>query len=231
MPLPIKGIQKTSLIDYPGKLSAVIFLGGCNFRCPFCHNSELVLNPEKLPTISEEEVLKFLESRKRWIDGVVFGGGEPTIYNDLPFFIEKIKKLGFPVKLDTNGTNPVMLRQLIRADLLDYIAMDIKAYLSKYEAAAGVKGWIMDVKESVKDIMSSGIPYEFRTTMLPKLHSESDILEIGEWLRGAERFVLQQFRPVNTLDPAYLKEKLYSLEKLESFAEKLRPIIKHVEVR
>ncbi len=231
MPLPIKGLQKTSLIDYPGKLASVIFVGGCNFRCPFCHNAEIVLNPDKMPDISEEETLKFLESRKKWVEGVVLTGGEPTIHKDLPYFIEKIKKLGYPVKLDTNGTNNVMLRQLIKAGFLDYIAMDIKAPPPKYEAAAGVSGGLIDIKESVKDIMASGIKYEFRTTVVPKLHTEADIIEIGKWLNGADKFVIQQFRPVTPINPDYKMEKAYPRTKLDDFADKLRPFIKHVEVR
>jgi pyruvate formate lyase activating enzyme len=228
------------LIDYPGKLSSVIFVGGCNFRCPFCHNSELVLNPDKMPDISEDEVLGFLKSRKEWVEGVVITGGEPTMHRELPYFIEKIKGLGIPVKLDTNGTNNVMLRQLINSGLLDYIAMDIKAPLSKYEAAAGMSkaadavgshGGLIDIKESVKDIMSSNVKYEFRTTVVPRLHKEADIIEIGQWLKGADKFVIQQFRPMTPIDPDYRMEKAYPRNKLDDFAEKLRPFFKRVEVK
>jgi len=231
MPLPIKGLQKTSLIDYPDRLSAVIFLGGCNYRCPFCHNSELVLNPDKMPTITEEEILAFLKSRKQWVEGVVITGGEPTIHQGLPYFIEKVKQLGFPVKLDTNGTNSAMLRQLIKAGYLDYIAMDIKAPFLKYAEASGIENGAVDVKESVKDVMSSGVKYEFRMTVVPRLHKEADIIEIGQWLNGAEKFVLQQFRPVSPINPDYKMEKPYPRSKLDDFAEKLRPFIKHAEVR
>ncbi len=239
MSLPIKGLQKTSLIDYPGKLASVIFVGGCNFRCPFCHNAELVLNPEKMPGISEEEVLAFLKSRKGWVEGVVITGGEPTIHRELPYFIEKVREIGIPVKLDTNGTNNVMLRQLIKAGFLDYIAMDIKAPPSKYEAAAGMSAasaaglscGLIDIKESVKDIMSSGLKYEFRTTVVPRLHKEADIIEIGQWLKGADKFVLQQFRPMTPIDTDYRIEKPYPRAKLDDFADKLRPFIKRVEVR
>jgi pyruvate formate lyase activating enzyme len=231
MALPIKGIQKTSLIDYPDRLSAVLFVGGCNFRCPFCHNKELVLGPEKLPDISEEEVLEFLKSRKEWVEGVVITGGEPCLYKELPFFIEKIKKLGFSVKLDTNGTNSVMIRQLIKSGYLDYIAMDIKAPPAKYAAAAGVSGGLIDVRESVKDIMNSGLSYEFRTTVVPRIHTEEDIIEIGQWLKGAEKYVLQQFRPITTVEESYMKERPYPQEKIEQIADRLRPLIKRVEVR
>jgi len=231
MPLPIKGLQRTSLIDYPGKLSAVVFLGGCNYRCGFCHNSELVLRHDRMPDISEEEVLAFLKSRKDWVEGVVIGGGEPTIHQGLPYFIEKIKQLGFPVKLDTNGTNSTMLRQLIKAGYLDYIAMDIKAPFLKYAEASGIENAAVDVKESVKDIMNSGVAYEFRMTVVPRLHKEADIIEIGQWLKGADKFVLQQFRPSSTINPDYRLEKPYPRERLDSLAEKLKPFIKHVEVR
>jgi len=233
MPLPIKGLQKTSLLDYPDRLSCVVFVGGCNFRCPFCHNSELVLNPDNIPNISEDEVLAFLKSRKDWVEGVVITGGEPTIHRDLPAFIEKVKALRFAVKLDTNGTNNVMLRQLIKAKLLDYIAMDIKATPAKYAEAAGVaaNAGLIDIRESVQDIMNSGVKYEFRTTVIPKLHSEADILELGQWLKGAERYALQQFRPITPIDSGYKFESRYPQERLERFADKLAPLIKRVEVR
>jgi len=231
MALPIKGLQKTSLIDYPGKLASVIFVGGCNFRCPFCHNSELVLNPEKVPDIPEDEIIAFLKSRKEWVEGVVITGGEPTIHKELPYFIEKVKALGIPVKLDTNGTNNLMLRQMMNAGFLDYIAMDIKAPPEKYEDAAGVAGGMMDIKESIADIMSSRVKYEFRTTVLPKLHTEADMMEIGKWLKGADKFVIQQFRPMTPIDHSYKFEKPYPREKLDAMAEKLRPFFKRVEMR
>jgi pyruvate formate lyase activating enzyme len=255
MPLPIKGLQKTSLLDYPDRLSCVVFIGGCNFRCPFCHNSELVLHPESMPDISEDEVLKFLKSRKGWMDSVVLTGGEPTLYSELPYFMEKVKQLGFAVKLDTNGTNSTMLRQLIKANLVDYIAMDIKAPMPKYKEAAGVPnepqpaspvrtessdsvaaaagqlGFLVEVKESVADIMNSRVKYEFRTTVIPRLHSEADVLAIAEWLKGADRFVIQQFRPVTPINPDFKFEKRFTQEQLERMADKARQFVKHVEVR
>jgi len=198
--MQIGGLQKLTLIDYPDKLACTVFLIGCNFRCPWCYSGELVL-PEKnkkqfYPVksdrvgakqfngarISEKEFFNFLKKRKDKLEGVVICGGEPTINKELPNFIKKIKKLGFLVKLDTNGSNPKMLKKLIAEHLLDYIAMDIKAPLSqdKYEKATGVKINLEDIKKSIDIIKNSGIEHEFRTTVVPSIHTKEDIIQIAK---------------------------------------------------
>jgi pyruvate formate lyase activating enzyme len=229
--LEIKGLQKLSVIDYPGKTCAVVFLGGCNFRCPFCQNPELVLAPEKLPNMPQDEFFAFLQERKKWLDGVCITGGEPCIHQDLPEFIKKIKSMDFLVKLDTNGSNPGMLEQLLKEKLLDYIAMDIKAPLDRYDKAAGVKVDRGRILKSIDLIRNSGVDYELRSTILPKLHTDRDIIAIGEWLNGSKRFFMQQFRAEKTIDPEFRKEKSFKPEELERFKEMLRTYFKEVGVR
>ncbi len=190
----IKGLQKLSLIDYEPNSVATIFVGGCNFRCGFCHNPDLVLHSRELRTIKEEEVLAFLEKRKKWLDGVCITGGEPTLYTDLPFFISKIKEKSFLVKLDTNGYNPLMIKRLVEKKLLDYIAMDIKTSLDDYENVVGVKVDINQIKKSIELIKNSGIDYEFRTTVVPRLITKENVVKIGKLLKGSKKYVLQNFR-------------------------------------
>jgi pyruvate formate lyase activating enzyme len=224
--IPIKGVEKTSLIDYPGKISAVVFLGGCNFRCPFCHNRELVLDHENLDSIPEEEVLRFLESRREWLDGVVISGGEPTLYKELPGFLEKVKGLGYLVKVDTNGTNPGMLKGLMEKGLVDYIAMDIKGPMEKYQNVAGVSADTERIKESISLVISSDLQHEFRSTILPGLHTKDDVVAMAKMLAGAEKFYLQQFRPRNTLDPELNKAKPFEEKEMRELRDLCR---EHVE--
>ena len=231
MGISIKGLQKLSAIDYPGKTCAIVFLPDCNFRCPFCQNPDLIERPGELEAISEEEVIDLVKSRRKWIDGVCITGGEPCIHKDLPDFIRKVKQAGFLIKLDTNGTNPGMLRELLKEGLLDYIAMDIKAPLEKYREAAGVEVDKEAIQKSVKLIMGSGVDYEFRTTVLPRLHSRDDMEAIGKWLHGAERYRIQGFRPENCLDRSFRKEGTFSKEELEELALIARKHIRNVEVR
>lgn len=216
--IEIKGLQKTSLIDYPGKISAVVFLGGCNLRCPYCFNRELVLNPERVKTVPREDFFAFLESKRKWLDGVVVGGGEPGIHKDLPDFLAKIKKLGFLVALETNGTNPGMLKRLIKNKLVDYIAMDIKAPLERYEKVVKVKVDTGKIKESIKLIINSTIDYEFRSTILPRLHNKEEIIEMAKLVKGARVYYLQRFRPLEPLlNPAFHREKPFSEQEMEEF--------------
>jgi len=224
--IPIKGLEKSSLIDYPGKVSAVVFLAGCNFRCPFCHNRELVLSPQGMKSIPENEILDFLGERKKWLDGVVVTGGEPTIYKDLPEFLKKLKGLGYPVKLDTNGSNPKMLKEVMEKGLVNYIAMDIKGPLEKYEKSAGMKANTENIKESIKLIINSGIGHEFRSTVLPELHTKEDVQEMARLVKGADKFYLQQFRPKNTLDPAFEGKRPFSEKEMQEMRELCR---KHVD--
>ena len=189
--MKISGFQKLSLVDFDGHISATIFVSGCNFACPFCHNSGLVAGSE--PDLNENEILEYLKKRFGILDGVCISGGEPTLYPDLPEFIEKIKKIGYTIKLDSNGTNPQMLKSLVEKKLIDYIAMDIKNSFSKYSNTIGKDFDTNILNESIKYIMTCGIDYEFRTTLVKELHSPKDIEDIAKMIQGAKRYYLQKF--------------------------------------
>jgi pyruvate formate lyase activating enzyme len=231
--MKIKGFIKNTLIDYPGKIAAMIFLPNCNFRCSFCFNPELIFDSEKLKDIKEEEILCFLKKQKKWIDGVVISGGEPTLHNDLPEFIKKIKDIGYLVRIYTNGANPEMLKQLIDDKMIDSIAMDIKAPLTEedYETVTNIKGMLERVKKSILLIMKSNLEYEFRTTVVPSVHSEKDIEEIAKHIRGAKLFVLQKFLPDNALDDKLKKLKTQSNEEMEKLAKIAEKYVKNVKWR
>lgn len=226
----IHGFNKLTLLDYPGRLACTIFLGHCNFRCPFCHNAGLVLSPEREPVIPEEEILKTLRKRKGILEGVCITGGEPTMSESLPAFIKKIKELGYPVKLDTNGTHPAMLRQMAEQGLLDYVAMDIKNSPEKYSETAGVPRVDMDsVCESVDYLMSGVVDYEFRTTVVKELHKKEDIQKIGKWISGSRRYFLQAYKETEqVIRPVYSS---YSREQLENYRQMLLNEISQVEIR
>jgi len=231
MGLVFKGIQKTTLIDFPRHVACTLFLSKCNFRCGYCYNTSLVLEQETGISLSEQNVFDFLEERKNFLDGVCITGGEPTLHSELPGFCKKIKEKGFLVKLDTNGTNPKMLEFLVKKNLVDFIAMDIKAPEEKYSKICGAKADLEKIKKSIELIKNSGIDYEFRTTLVPLL-SEKDLLSIGELLKGSKKFVLQQFhKDMALLNPEFKKLEPYSKEKLEEFAEKLRPFFESIEIR
>ncbi len=196
----ISGFHKTTLLDYPGCIAAAIFTGGCNFRCPFCHNSGLVQDPFKEGLVPEDEVLAFLDKRKKILKGVCITGGEPTLQPDLPDFIGKVRKMGYRVKLDTNGYRPEVLRELLESGLLDYAAMDIKNCPEKYGAAAGIippgnaGGFELGkIEESIKLLLDGQIDYEFRTTVVKELHTVEDIAAIGAWVKGTPAYYLQKF--------------------------------------
>jgi len=229
--MEIKGFIPVSLLDYPGKICSIIFLPHCNFHCPYCQNPDLIIAPEKIETIPIDEILSYLKEKKKWIDGVCLTGGEPCLHKDLPELIEKIKSLGLLIKLDTNGTNPKMLEQLLVKKLLDYIAMDIKAPKEKYELITKTKVNMNYIERSVQLIKNSGIDYEFRTTVLPALHSEQDIIEIGKWLVGSKKYFLQQFRAEKTLDLAFQNEKPFSKEEMLRLCEIAKPYFEKCEVR
>lgn len=226
----IAGIQKTTLIDYPGKIAATVFLSGCNFRCPWCYSSELVL-PEKIkkqPKISKKEFFSFLNKRKGLLDAIVICGGEPTINEDLPDFIREIKKLGFLVKLDTNGSNPEMLRQLISERSIDYIAMDIKLPKKRYsELFLNID----DIQKSIDILKKDNIDYEFRSTVLPKVHTKKDILSMAKWISGAKKYYLQNFKPEKTIDPKFEQAKSYSEEDLDSIKQEIIPFFETCGIR
>jgi len=243
--IEIGGLQKVTLIDYPGKLACTVFLIGCNFSCPWCYNPELVL-PEKIKKhkkISEKYFFEFLKQRKGLLEGVAICGGEPTINKKLPNFIKKIKKLGYAVKLDTNGSNPKMLKNLVNEKLIDYVAMDIKTPLaqfsislprrqagnfpacarvsagrrfSKYDKATGVKADLNKIKKSIEIIKNSGIDYEFRTTVVPGVHTKEDILQIAKEITPAKKYYLQNFQPEKTINPKFEKIRPFSQNQLKN---------------
>ncbi len=186
----IGGLQKLTLLDFPGHVACTVFLQGCNFRCPFCHNASLVLGTDG---ISEEEILRFLKKRQGLLDGVAITGGEPLLSTGLDALLEKIKALGYRVKLDTNGSFPERLRDLIDRRLVDYVAMDIKNTREKYARTAGAEGILPAVEESVRVLLQGLVPYEFRTTVVDELHEPEDFSAIGRWLSGAQAYYLQAF--------------------------------------
>jgi len=230
----IAGLQKTTLIDYPDKIACVVFLAACNFRCPWCYSSELVLPLKivKQPRISEKDLFDFLRKRRRLLEGVVICGGEPTINKDLPQFIEKIKNLGYSVKLDTNGTNPEMLKDLVVKKLIDYVAMDIKNKKEKYSQVFLEAKTIKDIEESVGFLKKGSIDFEFRTTVVPTIHSKEDLLEIAKWIGGPNvRYYLQNYRPEKTIDPEFEKIKPFPQKFLEEIAKEISPYFKTCQVR
>jgi len=221
----IGGFQKFSLIDYPGKICAIVFTQGCNFRCPYCHNPELVKPSLFGKTIPEEEIFSFLEKRKGKLDAVEITGGEPTLQKDLVDFIRRIKEMGYLVKLDTNGSNPEILLEIINHGLVDYIAMDIKAPLEKYKEVIHSVINPEKIKRSIRTIMSSNIKYEFRTTVVKSQLSKEDIINIGKLIEGAELYILQKFIPSKTLDPNFLNEKTYSDGEFKELKKELEKLV------
>ncbi len=229
--MKIGGFQKFSLIDYPQKLSAIIFTSSCCFRCFFCYNPELVL-PEQIKKqakISEKEILDFLEQRKGLLQGIVITGGEPLMHKDIDLFLKKIKKLGYSIKLDTNGFNPELLQELIDKNLIDYIAMDIKGPKEKYEQITGVKINIKKIEKSIEIIKNSGIDYEFRTTLIPGFLNKEDILSIARWIKGAKKYYLQNFKPGKTISG--FKAKPFSDKELIDLLKVITPFFNICELR
>ena len=233
--MDIKGFITESFGDWDGEASSVIFLPKCNFRCPFCHNVNLVLYPEKLETVPFEYIEDQFKQQKNWTIRVCITGGEPTLHKDLPELCSRLKKMGFIVKLDTNGTNPSMLKELIDRKLVDYVAMDIKAPLNleKYSKATGVKAEKMleNVKESIKQLLESDIDYEFRTTVVPTLHNEEDITQICRSLEGCRKYVLQKFDVSigkTTIDPDFMSKSLSEeeMQKILAAAQEIIPYTK-----
>ena len=198
--MKINGFQKLTLLDFPGHTACTVFTGGCNLRCPFCHNALLVTEAEELEEYPEEEILAFLKKRQGILDGVAITGGEPLLQRDIRSFIEKVRALGYSVKLDTNGTFPKILRELAEAGLLDYVAVDIKNSKKKYGETTGRPEIDLDpVSETVEFLLHGSVPYEFRTTVVREFHTKEDIEKIGEWIRGADRYVLQHFEDSGNL--------------------------------
>lgn len=229
--MKIGGLQKVSLIDYPGLICATIFLQGCNFKCSYCHNPELVDSKLFQPCIKEKEVLDFLNTRKGKLDAVVITGGEPTVQDDLAPFIKNIKKMGFAVKLDTNGSQPQVIKTFLAEKLLDFIAMDIKAPLEKYKEIVKTQVNPDSIKESIRLILKSKIPHEFRTTVVESQLEENDILQIGKLIPGANRYALQKFVPAKVLEKKFLKEKSYPDEIFQKIKKNLEHQIPSVTIR
>jgi pyruvate formate lyase activating enzyme len=227
----IAGLQKTSLIDYPGNICATVFLPGCNMRCPFCHNPGLVEYAGEA-CIGIAEFLDFLERRVKVLDGVCITGGEPTLQCDLMALVRQIKTLGLKVKLDTNGTNSAMLQELINLGYVDYVAMDIKGARDKYLDIVRTSIDMEDIDKSVEVLKNSSIDYEFRTTVVPGLVMLEDLIDIAKWLSGARLYVLQQFRPTKSLlDPSLQETEPYSSMQIQTGTSLVRPYVQEVMVR
>jgi len=229
--MKIKGLLKTSIIEYPGKVATVVFVGGCNFRCPYCHNRDLVLRPESLPDIEVGEVLRLLAERQGFVDGVVITGGEPMLQANLADFIRELKALELAVKLDTNGCCPQALRRLLQERMLDYVAMDVKGPLEKYSLVTGRRIDAKQIEDSIQLLLSSEIEYEFRTTVVPQVVTVRDVEAIAESIAGAHQYFLQQFRSSCTLDPQFAKTAPYPAPMLEKMADAARRWVTHVSVR
>ncbi len=229
----IGGLKKFTLIDYPKHLACTVFTAGCNFRCPFCHNPELVvIDKNQYKAEAERDFFDFLKTRQGKLEGVCITGGEPTIQKDILKFMTKIKKMGFEVKLDTNGTNPEVLKEGFKRKIIDFVAMDIKNSLKNYERACGIKIDLEKIKESVDLIKQSGQAYEFRTTVVPTIHQKKDFQEIGKWLRGVKKYVLQAYQDEGKILDNNLRKKIkndtINLTEIKSILEKN---IKQVEIR
>jgi len=229
--IQIGGLQKTTLLDYPDKIAAAVFLIGCNFRCPFCHNPELADPKIKTKGLSQKKFFDFLKKRKSVLDGVCVTGGEPLINNDLVHFLQAIKELGFLIKLDTNGYSPQRLKEVIDKGLVDYIAMDIKASPEKYAEACGIKINIEIIMQSIKLIMKSQIVYEFRTTVIPHLHSLAEMEKIGKMIKGADIYSLQRFNNNKTLDRTWQKQDAYNEKELADLQKVLLKYVKICQIR
>ena len=217
--MKITGLQIMTLLDFPGRIACTVFLQGCNLRCPFCHNSDL-LGPVGMTKISVEVLLAFLKKRKGMLDGVCITGGEPTVHKDLPELLRAIKDLGYPVKLDTNGSNPAMLKELVAQHLVDYVAMDIKNSREKYGLTAGVPGLSMDkIEESMAFLLSGAVDYEFRTTVVRELHEKKDFQNMASWILGlssgnrVKRLFLQSYTDRDSvLCPGYSAPEMPEME-------------------
>lgn len=228
--MKIYGFQKTTLLDYPGHVAATVFVGGCNFRCPFCHNGLLVLEPQTQPRIPEEEVFSYLRKRQGILEGVCVTGGEPTLQQDLADFLRRLKELGYLVKLDTNGSRPVVLEQLLQEGLLDYVAMDIKASPDNYAAAAGLEEPDFDkIRQSIRLLTESNISYEFRTTVVKGIHTVEEFEEIGRLLQGCRAYFLQGFRESENMVGRGCRA--FSVQEMEKMAELAGRYIDSVQLR
>ncbi|MBN1979270.1 MAG: anaerobic ribonucleoside-triphosphate reductase activating protein [Anaerolineae bacterium] len=230
--MEFKGWVRTSLIDYPDHIATVLFTGGCNFRCPMCHNADLVLRPGEMETIPQTEIWGFLRRREGLVDGVVITGGEPTIQPGLSPFLQQLKEANLDIKLDTNGYRPDILAALLNDGLLDYVAMDVKAPPDKYPILTGLPDMdVTRVAQSIALLKESGAAHEFRTTVVPGLLDENDVADIAHWIAGANQYALQQFRPVNTLDAELERASPYPTDALQAMARRANAWVSLVVVR
>ena len=244
MKIEIKGMIESSMLDWDGRIVSTLFVSRCNFRCPFCQNQGLVLHPEKHETIPLAKIKEHLQKFRRWIDGICLTGGEPCIYADIGELLKEIRELGMKVKLDTNGALPDTVKDLLKNKMVDYIAMDVKAPIddvstcqrvnvsekkrkkTKYEEAAGGKIDIRRIKESIKTIMESGIEYEFRTTIVPSLHTADDVVSIARSIKGARKYCLQNFVNKQAMKPEFRKIAPYKPDELENMKKLASPFVK-----
>lgn len=228
----ISGLEKLSLLDFPGRLSAIVFTYGCNMLCPYCHNPELVVEKLNRSNLySSDQVLSFLKTREGKLDGLTITGGEPTMHNDLLDFIKSVKELGFELKLDTNGSYPDRVAAIIESDLVDYWAMDVKYSDELYKQGLNGGQIITGVAESIKLIKESGVEYEFRTTYMKGLHTEDSVHEIGEMIEGASNYYIQNFRPGKTIDSSLDRSNSFNDAELRRFAQIMRGYVTNVTIR
>lgn len=230
--LRISGLERSSLLDYPGKISAIIFTHGCDLKCPYCHNPELVIEGfDKAKSFSEEQVLDFLKSRKGKLDALVITGGEPLVQKELLPFIKKVKEMGFLIKLDTNGTFPDKLKDLIETGYIDYVAMDVKYPKVQYIKNSIIPGVAKKIEQSIKIIMDSGLDYEFRTTYVKPLHSLESAEGIGKMIKGAKDYYIQNFRPGKTIDQTLTKKNSFTTKELEEIKKTIKKYVDNVQIR
>ena len=226
----IFGLQKLSLLDFPGKTACTVFTGGCNWRCPFCHNAALVTELNTVETLDEDEFFAFLKKRKGILEGVCITGGEPLMQPDIVEFIKDIRALGYPVKLDTNGSFPEKLKEVVNLGLVDYVAMDIKNSPESYEKTVGINNLdLTAVRESAAFLMSDAVDYEFRTTVVKEFHCAEDFESIAQWIQGAKRYYLQSFTDSGDIIGDNLSA--HTKDELKRFKDILTPYIEYVELR
>ena len=229
---PVRGLLETTFIDWEGRLAAEVFLGGCNFRCPFCHARHLVLGDEDGESIPIDAVDACVERQEGWIDGIIISGGEPCLQPQLGDFVDHFRRLGLAVKLDTNGSRPEILARLIESGAVDAVSMDVKGPLDqRYHAIAGVEVDLEAIRSSIELLIGGNIEYEFRTTVCPSFHDDDAMDKTGLAVRGAQRYVLQRFRPVNCLDPAFNEVEPYTDEQMRRFADMVRKYVVSCQVR
>jgi pyruvate formate lyase activating enzyme len=229
--MEIKGFHKNSFVDWDGRISCVIFLPGCSFRCGFCYNKPMVMEHDKIESIDFKEIENHLKRNRGFIDGVVVTGGEPTLHRELPDLLRKIKSMDISVKLDTNGSNPMMLEEIIKEKLVDYLAMDIKAPMDGYPEVTGVDVNIENIRKSIDIIRKSRLDYEFRTTIIPSVHGEAEIESMAKEISGAEKYVLQKFIAKETIDPQFKNELSPTNEYMNSLKKAAEKHLKNVMLR